>query len=119
MRRILVAVVLLVAILPAHADGFDNGRGGSDVPQILRPFVGGLVSFDPVGKVGDSVAGLDFDGWAVARGLAFARRTDDPLLDGQAGQCAGANINAAGADSTVAAVLEPSSALQNVSGGAA
>jgi hypothetical protein len=66
-----------------------------------------------VGKVFGSTAGIDIDafGWGVSDQFAFVRLTDDTLEGDQSGASVGADIDALGAISTVAAppaIPEPS-----------
>ncbi len=62
-----------------------------------------------VGKVSGSTRGVDIDayGHGIHSRYAFVRLTDDPLEGSSSGHSAGADIDAVGAISSVAAVPEP------------
>lgn len=62
-----------------------------------------------VGKVGGATAGVDIDsfGYGISDQFAYVRLTDDPLADADSGSTVGADIDAVGAISTVAAIPEP------------
>ena len=67
------------------------------------------ITWHSVGEIGGSTSGIDIDafGWGPSDEFAYVQLTDDGSADGQTGDTVGADIDAVGAISTVAAIPEP------------
>jgi len=86
---------------------------GPDVEDTFVEISKDGATWHAVGKVFGSTAGIDIDafGWGIADQFAYVRLTDDTLEGAQTGGSVGADIDALGAISSVAAppaIPEPS-----------
>lgn len=86
---------------------------GPDVEDTFVEISKDGATWHAVGKVFGSTAGIDIDafGWGIADQFAYVRLTDDTLEGAQTGASVGADIDALGAISSVAAppaIPEPS-----------
>lgn len=85
---------------------------GADIEDTFVEISADGLSWQPVGKVFGSTAGIDLDayGFGVSSSFSYVRLTDDPNEGEQFGIFVGADIDSVGAISTVAAP-EPSSLI--------
>lgn len=83
---------------------------GADVEDTFVEISTDNINYVSVGKVTGATSGIDIDAFGYGPGSLFAyvRLRDDPDEGDQSGPSVGADIDAVGAISTVAAVPEPS-----------
>lgn len=88
---------------------------GPDIEDTFVDISKDNITWDSVGKVGGSTAGIDIDafGFGITDLFAYVRLTDDTNEGGQTGATVGADIDAVGAISTVATppIPEPATML--------